>query len=147
MNIKFNSDDFNKKFGVIVEKAIPELTEKGLGRAMANLFNDCINEVPTVPLKESWLRGSGSWFVQNKLAGVSNKGKQGFANTSHTENISAGEFVGVIGFNTPYAARIHEGIGLHFREPSSGAKYLESKLHRKKDVYMKIIANTIKEGG
>jgi len=126
------------------------LIAKGLGVAMLDLKNDCFNEVPTVPLKEGWLRGSGSIFVQNKLIETTENmptSKAGFANRDYSEGISMGSFVGVIGFNTPYAARMHEGIGLHFTEPSSGAKYLESKLHRKKDVYIADIADTIRKGG
>lgn len=146
MEINFDFSDFEAKFKRITEQAVPELTEKGLGRAMLQLLNDCVMEVPTVPLKEGWLRGSGSIFVQNKLAGVSSFGKPGMANTSHSEGINFKELVGVIGFNTPYASKMHEGVDFHFTEPSAGAKYLESKLHRNGERYMLIIANTIKEG-
>ena len=41
--------------------------------------------------------------------------------------------------------KMHEGIDFQFTEPSSGAKYLESKLHRNKNRYALIIANRIKE--
>ena len=60
----------------------------------------------------------------------------------------------MIGWNTPYAAYTHEGIRKdrthkikHWTEPSSGPKYLESKMIRNKDRYTEIIANAIREGG
>jgi hypothetical protein len=116
---------------------------------MLDLMNDTILEVPTCPLREGWLRGSGSIFVQNKLVDTSegmDRAKAGFANRDHAEHINKGNYEGVIGFNTPYAARTHEGIGFKFTEPSSGAKYLESKLLNKRELYIKDIADTIKAG-
>jgi hypothetical protein len=150
MEIIFDASDFNEKFGRIAKTAIPSLVEKGIGRAMLDLMNDCVMEVPTVPLKEGWLRGSASIFVQNRFMSTSESlpmAKAGKAIRSYTENIASGKFVGLIGFNTPYAAKMHEGVDLHFSEPSSGAKYLESKMISKRDVYMQVIANTIRGGG
>lgn len=146
MSLEFDTSDFDKKFKAIVSRAIPELAEKGIGRATLQLLNDCVMEIPTVPIKEGWLRGSGSVFIQNKLIGVSKFGKPGEANKDHSEAIGSKEYVGVCGFNVPYAAKMHEGINFHFTEPSSGAKYMESKLMRNRNRYMEIIANTIKEG-
>lgn len=144
----FDASDFDSKFRKIAKNVVPELIEKGMGRAMLDLMNDCIMEVPTVPLKEGWLRGSASVFVQNKLIATGEgfpNAKGGKANKSHHESISVDKFVGVIGFNTPYAARVHE-VPMNFTEPSSGNKYLESKIITKKKHYIKVIANTIKAG-
>lgn len=149
MDMVFDSSDFDKKFGNIVKTAVPALVEKGFGRAMLDLMNDCVMEVPTVPLKEGWLRGSASIFVQNKFVADSTglpSAKAGKALTVYAENIPTGRFVGLIGFNTSYAARTHE-LPMKFTEPSSGNKYLESKLITKKNHYMQVIAETIKEGG
>lgn len=146
MSMVFDTSDFDMKFKEIVRTALPERVEIGIGRAGLQLMNDNVMEVPTVPIKEGWLRGSGSVFVQNKLIGESSFGKPGHANTDHSENIGPREFIAVVGFNTPYAAKLHEGITFHFTEPSSGPKYMESKLMRNKIRYMEIIANAIKEG-
>lgn len=148
--ITFDTSDFDRKFNQLMKTAIPALVEKGLGRAMLDLMNDCVMEIPTVPLREGFLRGSASIFVQNVLIATGEglpMAKAGKANTSHTEGIELNKYVGVIGFNVPYAAKMHEGIDFHFTEPSSGAKYLESKLITKKNHYMQVVANTIKEGG
>jgi len=144
--IKFDMSDFLKKTKELSRKIIPELAERGIATAGMQLLNDAIMEQPTVPIKEGWLRGSGSVFVQNKLCYVSPFGKPEMSAKDCAESIGPGQIVGVVGFNVPYAARLHEGIDFHFTEPSSGPKFLESKLLRNKDRYMKIIANTIKEG-
>lgn len=150
-NLYFDTSDFDKKFRQIVKTAIPALVEKGMGKAMIDLMNDStIGEIPTCPRDEGTLRGSASIFVQNKFIADSGNlpsAKSGKANKSHTENIGDNQYVGVIGFAVPYAAKMHEGIDFHFTEPSSGPKYLESKLITKREHYMKVIANTIKDGG
>lgn len=138
--------DFEKKFNQIVKKIVPELAEKGLGRAGMQLLSDSVMQRPTVPHKEGWLRGSGSVFVQNELAGQSTSGKQGKAAKSHTEPIKRNEIVAVVGFNTPYAARLHEHPEFRFKEPGAGGKFLESKMSRFKKLYFRIIANSIREG-
>ena len=141
----FDTSDFDKKFEEITKKAIPELLEKGLGKAMLILLGDCIMETPTVPIKEGWLRGSGSIFVQNRLVAVSEAGKPKYASQDHSEAIAISSLVGVIGFNAPYAAKMHEGVSLHFTDPASGAKYLESKLLRNRERYMREVASTVSE--
>jgi len=146
MSISLNLTDFYKKFNRITKKAIPEVVEKGLGKAGLQLLADSILQRPTAPIKEGWLRGSGSVFVNNKCIGESPSGRKGKANKNHNESIKPREMVGVVGFNVPYAARLHEGEQLKFREPSSGPKFLESKMARNKNVYFKIIANVIKGG-
>jgi hypothetical protein len=147
LDFKLDFSDFNKKFKGVTEKIIPECAEVGMGRAALQLMNDAIMTVPTVPLREGWLRGSGSAFVNNKLIGLSSEkhGKAGKANTVSVESMNSDDIVGMVGFNTPYAARIHEGIGFKFREPSSGPKYLESKLMSNGETYFKIIAQAIKD--
>lgn len=137
--------DFEQKFNKIVKITVPKLAEKGLARAGMQLLNDSIMQQPTVPHKEGWLRGSGSVFVQNELAAESSSGKKGKAAKSHTEPIKRNEIVAVVGFNTPYAARLHEHPEFRFKEPGAGGKFLESKMSRFKSLYFKIVANAIKE--
>jgi len=146
-NLYFDTTDFDTKFRKIIRETYPELVLKGMARAMFNLMRDCVMQAPTVPIREGWLRGSASIFVQNKLVGVSSYGKPGFATTNLAEAITAGKYVGTIIFNTPYAAHVHEGIGIrHWTEPSSGPKYLEAKLMGNGRSYMQEIADTIKAG-
>lgn len=128
-------------------KKIMGLAEKGVGKAMLQLKSDMILQAPTAPLKEGYLRGSTSIFLQNRkidtpdVAGEK-KDKQV---TSYKISIAKTEIVGVIGLNVPYAARWHE-VPANFSEPSAGNKYLESKMANNKLTYKKIITNTIAEG-
>jgi len=122
-NINFDTSDFDAKFKRIVKKAVPALVEKGLGRAMLDLMNDCVMEVPTVPLKEGWLRGSASIFVQNKFVADSTglpNAKAGKEIKAYVENVRAGSFIGLIGFNPPYAARCMRALTFIFQNLHPG---------------------------
>jgi hypothetical protein len=148
IEFKIDTAEFDEKFKKLVNSTIPELQEKGMGVAMLACLGDCIMEVPTVPVKEGTLRGSGSIFVQNEFIKDSSdmpKAKSGNAVRNHVEAKKPHKLIGVIGFNTPYAARLHEN-NFNFTEPSSGPKYLESKLLRYGKSYLKEIADVIKGG-
>lgn len=136
--------DFDIKFKRVTEEIIKRAIE-GMGQAGAQLLNDCVMLTPTVPIKEGWLRGSGSVFVDDKLVMVSKEGKAGLANTDSPGMKKNDAIVVVVGFNTPYAHRLHEGIGFKFSEPSAGPKYLESKMISRKDVYQQIVNDRIKQ--
>ncbi|MFA5038410.1 MAG: hypothetical protein WC732_01875 [Candidatus Omnitrophota bacterium] len=146
MSKSFSLDfsDFEKGLRRIAREVIPEVAEKAMAQAGMQLLNDCIMEPPTVPIKEGWLRGSGSVHVQNKLIAKSDQGKPGMAEETVSEPIDPGKIAARVGFNTPYAAKLHEGIGFKFSEPSAGPKYLESKLLKNKNKYFQIIADVIK---
>jgi hypothetical protein len=146
MSSHFTLDFSNFAKGIARLKDItPEIAERAMAKAAMALMNDCIMQIPTVPLREGWLRGSGSIFVDNKFIAESGAGIPGMAAKAISEPIGPGQIVGVCAFNTPYAAHVHEGIDMHFTEPSSGPKYLESKLISNKQTYFQVIANSIKE--
>lgn len=138
---------FTKKLTQLTKQATPKAIKKGMGQATLQVLNDAIEEQPTVPLREGTLRGSGSAFVNNELAHTTEaKGDgSGTPATDANEAVKPTEYVGLIGFNTPYAARLHENPDYKFKEPGSGAKYLESKLSRFRKTYMRIIARVLKE--
>ena len=125
-------------------KSIFNSAVKGVGAALLQLKADMILQQPTAPIDEGFLRGSTSIFVQNKEVEQPPEAKEKVQKRlhSHTESIDAGQIVGVIGVNVPYAARHHE-VPAHFQEPSAGNKYLESKMANNKNTYKKIIVNTI----
>lgn len=140
----FDTSDFDKKFEKVTSKEIPTLAERGLARAAMQHLNDCVMVSPTVPIKEGWLRGSGSIFVNNKFIAESPFGKKGRANRTHAEAQKKTEQVAVIGFNTPYATKLHESKGYHFSEPSSGSQFMTKKLRQFKDIYASIIAGVLR---
>lgn len=134
--------DFHIKFPKVTNEII-ERARRGMGQAGAQLLNDCVNIVPTVPIKEGWLRGSGSVFVDDKLLFVSKDGKPGLANIDSPGKKKNNAIVVVVGFNTPYAHRLHEGVGYKFTDPSSGPKFMESKMVSRREIYERIVADEI----
>jgi hypothetical protein len=146
MKLILDKTDFDRKMKRLVAQSIPAELEQAMGQAGAQLLNDSVMQTPTVPLKEGTLRGSGSVFVQNKLKEVSPFHKsKGTPAREDKRKIGENETLVVVGFNTPYAARLHEGVGIeHWSEPGSGKKYLETKLANNRSTYMKIAAARLK---
>jgi len=107
-NFTMNTEDFRREFGRIIH-ILPEDLKKGLFKAGAELIDDANRVEPKTPKKEGTLKGS--WQIQAEAKGGENY------------EIWAG-------FNEEYASRVHEMVdpGVHWSEPGSGAKYLESKL-------------------
>jgi hypothetical protein len=122
--------DFDVKFKYIVEILFPGLQAKGLFNAMAEALHDADYEQPYLPVDKGDLRGSKK-ISKSELAGsgVSIEG----------------------GFNSPYAAKWHEleptkAERINWSRAGSGPKFLESKLIRNRNKYMKITADTIAKG-
>jgi hypothetical protein len=135
MGMTIDTRDFEKGLTNLVKTLEPEATAKGLFRAGSQLILDAINEQPYVPFDEGHLRGSGK--------------------VTKVEVTKSGAEVAA-GFNKEYAARWHEltpeeDARINWSLPFSGRKYLESKLVRFKEDYMKIVAkyleNVLKRGG
>lgn len=150
-SFRFDSSQFEASLQRLVRDVMPDAIKRGLGVAGMQLLNDAALETPTVPHDEGTLRGSGSVLVEGKLVGTSPSPRgKGTPATEDTTTGRPGQFVAVIGFNTPYAAYLHEGVRLdgthtvaNWTEPSSGAKYLERKLLENRDLYFQIVAGEI----
>lgn len=116
--------EFDKGFEKYLKKH-PIESAKALEAVAAFVLADAVKEQPTVPKKTGTLRRSQA--IAN--ARIEKKG------------ISI-----VFGFNTEYAARLHEApSSWNWSEPGSGPKYLQSKLERNMRKYMKAVADKIKE--
>lgn len=144
---------FTLKFNLALDKlmkvdaTVGDKAEVGVGRALLQLKTDTVTQIPTAPIREGFLRGSASVYVQGRELfvplGPREKGDKklfGFV-----PQIIANKIMGLIGFNVPYAARTHE-VPMTFSDPESGNKYLESKMANNKMIYKKIIVNAINEG-
>ncbi len=122
----------------------------GLGQAAAQVLNDSVMEPPTVPIDTGTLRGSGSFFVDGKLGGTTEDQAAGQPNAQPTPAISddfkpaPGKIVARMGYNTPYAARVHEEP-MQFQDPDAGNKYLESKLREHGREYIETAAQIAKQ--
>jgi hypothetical protein len=123
--MKFDFTDFEKGLTKLVKESEPRETAKGLFKAGSQLIKDAINMKPYVPFDEGHLRGSG----RTDPATVTNTGAEV-----------------VVGFNKVYAARWHEltpeeDRTINWSLAGSGRKYLESKMGKFKNDYMKIVAD------
>jgi len=100
----------------------PTATAQMAGEVAMQVIADSINEPPTVPIDTGNLRSTGTFEV-----------------------FSGGSWRSVkviVGFNTPYAAKVHE-VPMRFQEPSAGNKYLEAKLQRHKEQYVRVWVNGV----
>jgi len=117
------------------------------------LINNIVNGSPgssiVPPILTGHLRGSGSVFVGNTLVGdTSAEYPAGTPNKS----FQAGPEVVTVGFDTPYAAKMHENIGIKYKlgpysEQSGdvGAFFVRLHLEGDKDEIFQLYASIIKK--
>lgn len=143
--LKIDIDETMQKL-IKLNMFVKASAEVGVGRALSQLKTDMVMQRPTAPIKEGYLRGSISIFVQNKKheTPISPGEKKSGQAIQHTMILSKTQIKGIIGANMPYAARWHE-VPAKFTEPSAGNKYLENKMAGNKMTYKKIIVNAINE--
>lgn len=116
----FNTKDFDIKFPRVCNKEIPEAYALAAYKIAATVLRDAIVEEPKAPHK------TGNLWRSQQI---------------ERPQILAGEVTIELGFNTEYAAVVHElPPTATFTMAGSGPKYLESKLIRNKEKYMAEIA-------
>lgn len=145
----------------LADAAVRRGLKRGMGRAVNALLADCIMEAPMVPLDRGTLRGSGSAFVGRELAGTGPAPAEPDATpTPETASppfpdVLSEAVVGQVGFNTPYAAHLHEHPEYEFghtREKrgrpavtGTGGKYMEVPMTRNRKRYIGVIAKEVKK--
>jgi hypothetical protein len=103
----------------------PKAREKGLIAFGLQLINNSVNGSPNesvrAPIRDGRLRGSGTVFVGSKKVGDTTfLGKGGTPALSYTEsNLN----VVTVGFNTEYAANMHENLAPEGKQFTPGGKY------------------------
>lgn len=100
-----------KKFFKVID---PKAREKGLFAFGLQLLNNTVNGSPNEasrpPIKDGRLRGSGSVFVGNKKVGDTSTFSGTSGGTPATSSGESNPNVITVGFNTEYAARMHEHL-------------------------------------
>jgi len=120
---KFQVDysDFIKDFDDITKRQIPSKGHKALGRVGIKIMADAIEEEPYAPHKTGLLWRSkvvNEWLDKLTLE---------------------------VGFNTEYAAFVHEMPSSNeFTLPGSGPKFLESKITKNRDKYIAMLADELR---
>jgi hypothetical protein len=140
----------------LAQRVVRQAAERAMAQEGLDVLRDALFEEPTVPFKEGTLRASGSVIV------ASDEGEQLVATSEGMAPLGAGaepstpakppsgmgepgSIVVLVGFNTPYAARLHEHPEFKFTEPGSGGKYLESKLIGRVAERMSRVAGRIRD--
>jgi len=121
---KFQVDysDFVNDFDDITKSQIPKRGHNALGKLGARIIADAIEEEPRAP----------------HLTGLLWRSK--------VVNVWLDKLTLEVGFNTEYAAYVHEmPEGSSFTLPGSGPKFLESKLTKNRDKYIAKLAEEIRE--
>ena len=162
MSAEFNDVTFLKRLN-LADKRVRASATKHMARAGMRLLRDSLMDAPTVPLKEGTLRGSGAVHVNGKMVGSAEEfgypptasGKEdGAPADSIGLPVGKDEIVATTGFNTAYAARLHEHPEYNFSPPDkngkriapeSGGKYLERPLFENAERYPKIVAAGIRK--
>lgn len=132
-----------------------EILPRALAVIGLQLLNNIVNGSPAVsvvpPIKEGVLRSSGSVFVGSKLVGTSPMLTQGTPNTQFT---APGNTI-TVGFNTAYAARMHEDNWkpgpVSKQDGDTGnkfiSKHLEGDWNELQQLYADILKKDLHSGG
>jgi len=121
-NFELDTKDFDIKFDQLNNKELPEAIKKAMLQVGALIIDDAINEEPRAPHRTGHLWRSQRIEIESK------KG-------SHSL---------LVGFNTVYAARLHEAPkAWNWTLKGSGPKYLESKLLKFKEKYIRFISEQL----
>jgi hypothetical protein len=146
---------FIKKTGSVGKSGT--LLYKSWGAVGLQLLNFIANGSPNnsrvPPIAKGILRGSGSVFIGSELLGVLPK-----VSGKGTPNRELSEKVGIVtvGYNTAYAARIHENLtpagsfklGLGSQQSGDvGGQFLTSHLESDGKLLMRIYGKLLKKGG
>jgi hypothetical protein len=141
LKIKSDIDKGLLKFEKVSKEAIKEALEKGALQYINWIVNGSPNNSRVPPVLTGTLRGSGSVFVGDKL--IKTTGDS--ANTSY----SGKDKVTTIGFNTEYAAKLHEtewkpGL-VSIQSGDVGNKFIESHLKSDGEAWLKFVATLMRK--
>lgn len=129
--------DFDIKFPIVTDKKIPRAAARGFQKTGAMVIRDSIIEEPKVPksrgvTKEGGKRGQGPGHLRR-------------SQKIEHPHIRLGEISIEVGFDADYAAIVHEMPASNiWTTPGTGPKFLEAKLIKHKEKYMRNTADEIK---
>lgn len=149
--ITTNFTEFKQGLIEIELKVISKSVES-VAQAMIAYMNDCINEIPKVPVDTGSLAGSHSVFVDGKLVATSASDRTGSSEYNPTPlttfpitELLSKTVVGLLVAHKAYAASLHTGVSRHgtaytFKSPGSGSHWILAKALVNHQKYIKIIA-------
>lgn len=126
MDFNMDTGKFSKDLHWISQKVLDQAAPEGMKKAVKVFHDKADNETPKTPQLTGDLRASAREEVRREAFGA---------------------WVGVLSYNTPYAAKWHEfpeGDQIKWTLPGSGTKYIEAKLGTFKTAIFQPIADEIK---
>lgn len=141
-------------------KAFPKIGTRAVGVAGARLWQDIVHEQPTPHILTGYTRNSISLHVGGKLANSPERGPitSTYAGQTTTSgqasvptSVSESGMTAVVAVNSPYAAILHElppdRLGPRSAADGTvGPKFVEAKLIKNQDRYVKIFAEQFAKG-
>lgn len=131
-----------EKFGKVLQRAEKNALKKGGLQLINWMINGSPQNARVLPVLTGTLRGSGSVFQGSELIDTTGWA----ANTTHTDK----ENVTTIGFNTPYAAWLHEAEWnpgpISRQSGNTGNKYVEYHLDTDGKRWLIFVAKMINKG-
>lgn len=139
LDVKLKTDRLRLKLQAIKKQA-PKKLEEGAGRTVLRLLDDALNEPPKPPVDTGFLRRSWAAFVGNRKIAGGGEERGGTPDDNRT--------TGTVAFDSVYAAYQHElAEPINHAKPDanmdSGPKFLEAKLARNQNEYVRELVKDI----
>lgn len=132
---------FKLRLTDLQRRLLPQAALVGVARAGMALLNDSLQRPPTPPIQTGRLRESGSMIAGTTVQTTPQHGHG--TPCTDPQPQAPGKAVALVGFNTPYAAKVHN-VPMNFREPDSGNHYLQGKMRNYREDYMAVAGKAIK---
>lgn len=139
-------------WGEMIRGQLEEKVKMGLREIGREILQDAIFVIPRCPIRTGSLVGSGSCFLGaelietsegfGRLVGVTEEGYNPTPNVNNDLTSPSGWSI-VIGFNKPYAHRVHEGVDLKFKQLGTGALFLTTKIVSNWPKYQQILKKAL----
>ena len=142
----FDASQFQGNLGAFA-RGMPGAIQRGLAEAGATLLDDSRTLTPTPPKRTGRLRESGSVIV-GRLVPATTQGTEGASEpgtpcTDAMPEKVAGRWACFVGYNTRYAAKVHN-TAFNFREPGSGTGFLQRKMIERRSLYLGVLNEVVK---
>jgi len=136
-----------------LKQIFPKVMEESLKPVGQQVLTDAVHENPKTPLQDSFLRGSGTVWVNNINTFNSPWGVVTAETSAHRgqQPTRRRDFNKIaicnVAFTMDYAAYQHEGISksgnpLIHKQPGTGPKYLERPFLHNRQKYLNILATS-----
>lgn len=155
MNLAFeiNKDEWTDNFKFLINE-YPNQAQIALGFGALALWQDILTEAPTPHILTGYTQGSISVHVGGVLKNPDDVSQGSSLATEPMppipRKITQEKLEAIVAVNSPYAARLHElpptSLGPRSKlDGSVGPKFVEAKLSKNGEKYIRLIANKLRD--